>query len=303
MLDRAEGPRVSIGWLVEQLGRRSFGLTLLVMAVVGFVPGASTVVGLLMAWPPIQMVLGHETAVLPRLVARREIEVGRLAPIIGIVAPWLAWLERLIRPRWTPPFHTTKRLTGIVMLLLGPVDGRAGAVQPRHAGAGHHAAGAGLSRGGRGGAADRARPRRWCRSASPASRYGAPWRRSTGLIRRAQDRLGATRRVGQQTLEAGGIDLTACGTAPRRPDRPAGRAAWSCGGKSLEGTPAIWLSPSFQPVGAAGCRRDVVAWRAGAGDALVSTVRVACAASVPDRRETTRASAALRGRIKLAGRR
>jgi hypothetical protein len=119
MLDRAEGPRVSVGWLVEQLGRRSFGLTLLVMAVVGFVPGASTVVGLLMAWPAVQMVLGHEAAVLPRLVARREIEVGRLAPIIGKVAPWLAWLERLIRPRWTPPFHTTKRLTGIVMLLLG----------------------------------------------------------------------------------------------------------------------------------------------------------------------------------------
>jgi hypothetical protein len=119
MLDRAEGPRVSVGWLVEQLGRRSFGLTLLVMAVVGFVPGASTVIGLLMAWPAVQMVLGHEAAVLPRLVARREIEVGRLAPIIGKVAPWLAWLERLIRPRWTPPFHTTKRLTGIVMLLLG----------------------------------------------------------------------------------------------------------------------------------------------------------------------------------------
>jgi hypothetical protein len=119
MLDRADGPRVSIGWLVEQLGRRSFGLTLLVMAVVGFVPGASTVVGLLMAWPAIQMVLGHEAAVLPSLVARREIEIGRLAPIIGMVAPRLAWVERLIRPRWPPPFHTTKRLTGIVMLLLG----------------------------------------------------------------------------------------------------------------------------------------------------------------------------------------
>ena len=119
MLDRAEGPRVSIAWLIEQLGQRSFGLTLLMMAMVGCVPGASIFIGLLMAWPAVQMVLGHDAAALPRLVARREIAVDRLAKIIGIVVPWLAWLERLVRPRWSPPFHTTKRLTGIVMLLLG----------------------------------------------------------------------------------------------------------------------------------------------------------------------------------------
>jgi hypothetical protein len=119
MLDRADGPRVSIGWLVKQLGRRSFGLTLLVMAVIGCVPGASTIVGLLVAWPAIQMVLGHDAAVLPRLVARREVGVERLAAVIRIVVPRLAWLERLIRPRLPPPFETTKRLTGIVMLLLG----------------------------------------------------------------------------------------------------------------------------------------------------------------------------------------
>jgi len=119
MLDRAEGPRVSIGWLVEQLGRRSFGLTLLVMAVIACVPGASTIIGPLVAWPAIQMVLGHDTAVLPRLVARREVGVERLAAIIGIVVPRLTWLERLVRPRWPTPFHTTKGLTGIVIVLLG----------------------------------------------------------------------------------------------------------------------------------------------------------------------------------------
>ena len=119
MLDRAEGARVSIGWLMEQLGRRSFGLTLLVMAVIGFLPGASAIVGLLVAWPAVQMVLGHDVAVLPRLVARKQIGVDRLARVIRIVAPRLAWVERLVRPRWPTPFQTTKRLTGIVMLLLG----------------------------------------------------------------------------------------------------------------------------------------------------------------------------------------
>jgi hypothetical protein len=119
MLDRAEDSEVSIGWLMEQLGRRSFGLTLLVMAVVALLPGASTIVGVLVAWPAVQMVLGHDVAVLPPLVARRMVGVDRLARLIGIVTPRLAWIERLIRPRWPPPFETAKRLTGIVMLLLG----------------------------------------------------------------------------------------------------------------------------------------------------------------------------------------
>ena len=119
MLDRAEGARVSIGWLTEQLGRRSFGLTLLLMAVIGFLPGVSTIVGLLVAWPAIQMMLGHEAAVLPSVVARREVDVDQLARVIGIITPRLAWVERLIRPRWPTPFETAKRLTGIMMLLVG----------------------------------------------------------------------------------------------------------------------------------------------------------------------------------------
>jgi hypothetical protein len=119
MLDAAEESHVSIGWLMEQLGRRSFGLTLFMMAVIAFLPGASTIVGVLVAWPAVQMVLGHDMAVLPRLIARRNVEVDRLARIIRFVTPRLAWLERLVHPRWPPPFQTTKRLTGVVMLLLG----------------------------------------------------------------------------------------------------------------------------------------------------------------------------------------
>jgi hypothetical protein len=110
MLDRAEDARVSIGWLMEQLGRRSFGLTLLVMAVIAFLPGASTIVGLLVAWPAIQMVLGHDVAVLPRLIARKKVAVDRLARIIRIVTPRLAWVERLIRPRWPTPFETGEQV-------------------------------------------------------------------------------------------------------------------------------------------------------------------------------------------------
>jgi hypothetical protein len=119
MLNQAEGSRVSLGFLMKQLGERSFGLTLLMMAVIAFIPGASTVMGVLIAWPAGQMALGRNTAVLPRLIARKQIDVQKLARVTRIIVPRLEWVERFIRPRWPTPLQTTKRLTGAVMLLLG----------------------------------------------------------------------------------------------------------------------------------------------------------------------------------------
>jgi hypothetical protein len=43
MLNQAQESRVSVRWLMEQLGERSFGLTLFMMAVIAFIAGASTV--------------------------------------------------------------------------------------------------------------------------------------------------------------------------------------------------------------------------------------------------------------------
>ena len=119
MLDRAEGARVSVGWLINQLGERSFGLTLLVMAIVALLPGASTIVGLLIAWPAIQLMLGHDAARLPWAMARREVAVARLERVIAAVAPRLAWVERLIRPRWPIVFEAARPLVGLAMLLVG----------------------------------------------------------------------------------------------------------------------------------------------------------------------------------------
>jgi hypothetical protein len=119
MLDRAEGARVSVGWLMAELGDRSFGLTLLVMAIVALIPGASTLVGVLIAWPAIQLILGHRKALLPRPLARRELAVERLARVIALVVPRLAWVEKLIRPRSPALFEMTRRMTGTAILLLG----------------------------------------------------------------------------------------------------------------------------------------------------------------------------------------
>lgn len=119
ILDDADAERITVGWLVAQLGERSFGLALLVMALIALVPGASTVVGILIAWPAIQMMVGHDTPILPRFLSRREIATQKAARAIRAVVPRLRWVERLIRPRWYMVFQVTRRLTGLLMLLLG----------------------------------------------------------------------------------------------------------------------------------------------------------------------------------------
>jgi hypothetical protein len=104
---------------MAQLGRRSFGLTFFVLGMVALLPGASTLVGVLLAWPAVQLALGHEASVLPRIVGRRTVDVETLARVIGILRPRLQWLERLIRPRWPELFGITRWMTGLMMLLLG----------------------------------------------------------------------------------------------------------------------------------------------------------------------------------------
>ncbi len=119
LLDQASTEAVTAGWLIEQLGARSFGLTLFIMAVIALVPGASTVIGVLIAWPAIQMMLGHHTPVLPGFFARRKISVARLARAIRFLVPRLRWLERLFKPRWPMQLWATERITGVLVLLLG----------------------------------------------------------------------------------------------------------------------------------------------------------------------------------------
>lgn len=124
LLERAEADRVDPGrvpvvWLLAQLGRRSFGLTFFVMGMVALVPGASMLVGVLLAWPAVQLMLGHEAAELPRLIGGRTVPVARLARLIALLTPRLARLERVVRPRWPELFSTTRRTTGVAMLLLG----------------------------------------------------------------------------------------------------------------------------------------------------------------------------------------
>jgi hypothetical protein len=116
--DAPEGT-TSLEWVLGHLRERSFGIVMLLIGAVALVPGASGLVGVLLAIPAAQMILGHDAPALPGWIARRPVRTSRLVRMLGRAIPVLRRLERLVRPRWATPFDATKRVIGTVILLLG----------------------------------------------------------------------------------------------------------------------------------------------------------------------------------------
>jgi hypothetical protein len=109
---------VSLGWLVERLGPRSFGLVLLLLGLLALLPGVAIAAGLLLVLPASQMLRGHAAPIFPQRLARRGLPTQRLAALIRRALPALRRMERIMRPRLATPFQATKRVVGALMLLL-----------------------------------------------------------------------------------------------------------------------------------------------------------------------------------------
>jgi hypothetical protein len=73
---------VTLEGLVDGTGDRSFGLILLLLALFGLAPGTSTLAGLLLTVPALQMALAHSRPALPRRM-RRQIKAQHLAWAVG----------------------------------------------------------------------------------------------------------------------------------------------------------------------------------------------------------------------------
>jgi hypothetical protein len=118
LLDDAPADRVSLEWLIGRLGNRSFGLLMLIVAFFGLAPAIATLAMLLLPFPAIQMILGRERPSLPHFLARQSIPTQRVSRLAVWAIPLLKRMEVVIRPRWPTPIQTTKRLVGLIILLL-----------------------------------------------------------------------------------------------------------------------------------------------------------------------------------------
>jgi hypothetical protein len=118
LLRQAPADQVTLEWIVASLRERSFGVVILILALVGLLPGGSLPIALLLPIPAVQLILARSEPRLPRFIAKRRVAVPRLARLVARITPVLRRLERFVRPRWIAEFHATERVVGIAILLM-----------------------------------------------------------------------------------------------------------------------------------------------------------------------------------------
>jgi hypothetical protein len=116
--DEVPTEHFTLGWLMGSLRKRSFGIIMLLLALVAITPGVSIVAGLLLMIPGFQMIVGQPGPVFPRRIAARPLPTRHLTALMQRAVPVLKYLEKVIHPRWPTPLEATKRLVGTVVVIL-----------------------------------------------------------------------------------------------------------------------------------------------------------------------------------------
>jgi hypothetical protein len=108
----------TLGWLMDRLQKQSFGLIMLLLAIVAIAPGISIVGGLLLLIPAFQMIAGRSAPIFPRWIANRSLPTKHLGAVVQRAISVLKFLERVVRPRFPTPPELTKRVVGLFVALL-----------------------------------------------------------------------------------------------------------------------------------------------------------------------------------------
>lgn len=116
---RAGGAQVTLGWILEQLHERAFGLFLLILALpccIPFLYGVPQIVALPLMFVAVQIVMGRRVPWLPARLAARRVETESLHRLSDRAGPWLRRIEAVSKPRLA--VLTRKPLDQIVGLAL-----------------------------------------------------------------------------------------------------------------------------------------------------------------------------------------
>jgi hypothetical protein len=116
--DEAPADHFTLAWLMGSLHKHSFGLIMLLLAIVAVAPGICVLAGLLLMIPAFEMIAGRPAPTFPRRIAARPVPTRHLGAVVQRAIPVLRFLEKTIHPRWPTPLDATKRVVGIAVMML-----------------------------------------------------------------------------------------------------------------------------------------------------------------------------------------
>jgi hypothetical protein len=118
ILSDTETNHVTLAWILAGLRERSFGMIMLVLGLVAMLPGIGVVAGVVLLALGFQMMMAYEAPFIPAIIGQRLLPTSSVTRLMARTIPIMRALEAFIRPRWHTPFVATKRLVGVVVLLL-----------------------------------------------------------------------------------------------------------------------------------------------------------------------------------------
>ncbi|MGH6926991.1 MAG: exopolysaccharide biosynthesis protein [Dongiaceae bacterium] len=93
------GERISLGDITRLLGDRGYGVLMLILALPGLLPGISSIAAVPLALVALQLAIGLPRPWLPRFLANRSLSRADFSRMIERALPYIARIERLLRPR------------------------------------------------------------------------------------------------------------------------------------------------------------------------------------------------------------
>ena len=120
--ESGDGPRITVGEIMQALGARAFSLLIVVMGLPNSLPmppPIALISGFLLAFISIQILIGWPSPWLPASVLKKSLARADVARAIATAIPWVLWVERLAKPRLKLLQHDLAwRVVGSGLLIL-----------------------------------------------------------------------------------------------------------------------------------------------------------------------------------------
>ena len=116
------GDRITVAQIVEALGARGFSLLIVILGLPNSLPmppPIALVSGFLMVFISLQLIFGRSSPWLPATVLKHSIARHDVAKAVDTAMPWVRWIEKLARPRFSLFDHAASwRGLGLALLVL-----------------------------------------------------------------------------------------------------------------------------------------------------------------------------------------